>query len=329
MLIGLAIFNVSLLLSPVLFLEERMELKFWFLNHSGSTGVFITTIRIKSFPRKITAHTLTLLKLRLKQGTHLPSSTAICRHFLIFSPLVLNRKVRGNPPPLQKQPTAQHRHKNKEKQQQSGTGLWQLCKEGDEGIKAAGLSSCDMWHNVTGHPEIPSSAKWHKESSAASPMAILIPQVMGKLSAADELELCLLWMKTSPPQQSPISWQTASLPASSMLLRRRLPQAGLQKGRETMLIPGTNLALASGHAALQILLLCLKWKDWIAYVFLILLPPVAGPEIVPNPHICHAHRISFSWSGSALCVTAQRPRSSPGQSTCGSYLAAAISARIP
>lgn len=145
MLIGLAIFNVSLLLSPVLFLEERMELfleermelKFWFLNHSGLTGVFINTIRIKSFPRKITAHTLTLLKLRLKQGTRLPSST----NCLLFFPLVLNQKVRGNPPPLQKLPTAQHRHKNKEKQQQSRTRLWQLCKEGDEGIKAAGLSS--------------------------------------------------------------------------------------------------------------------------------------------------------------------------------------------
>lgn len=135
MLIGLVIFNVSLLLSPALFLEERMELKFGFLNQSGSTGVFITTIRIKSFPRKITAHTLMLLKLRSKQRTPLPSSTVICWHFLIFFPFVLNQNMRGNPPPLQKQPTAQHRHKNKEKQQQSRTRSRQPCKEGDEGVK--------------------------------------------------------------------------------------------------------------------------------------------------------------------------------------------------
>lgn len=48
----LVLFNISLLPSPVLFLEERTDLKFGFLNHSGSTGVFITTIRIKSFLSK-------------------------------------------------------------------------------------------------------------------------------------------------------------------------------------------------------------------------------------------------------------------------------------
>lgn len=74
-LIVLVIFNVSLPLRSVLLLEERMELNFWFLNHSGVTEGFINTTRIKSFPPKITAHTLILLKLRLKQGATLPSFT--------------------------------------------------------------------------------------------------------------------------------------------------------------------------------------------------------------------------------------------------------------
>jgi len=43
-----------------------------------------------------------------------------------------------------------------------------------------------------------------------------------------------------------------------MLLRRGLPWAGLQKGREINLTPGTDLALASRHAALQNPLLRLK-----------------------------------------------------------------------
>lgn len=67
------------------------------------------------------------------------------------------------------------------------------------------------------------------------------------------------------------------------------------------------------------------WKDWIAYVFLILLPPVAGPEIACNPHLCHAPRISFSCTGSALCVRAQRPRCSPGSSkVCTGLLLCAL-----
>lgn len=96
-----------------------------------------------------------------------------------------------------------------------------------------------------------------------------------------------------------------SLPASLVLLRRGLPWEGLQKRRLTTLTPGTHLALTSGHAALQVLLLHLKWKDWIAYALLILLPPVAGPEIAHNPHSCQALRSSFSWSGSAQCVRAE------------------------
>lgn len=72
----------------MLFLEERMELKFWllFFNHLGPTGVFLTGIGIKSFPRK-RIHLLMLLKLRIKQGTPLPSSTAVVRHYLTLFPL--------------------------------------------------------------------------------------------------------------------------------------------------------------------------------------------------------------------------------------------------
>lgn len=85
---ALVICNVSVFLSQVLFLEERMELKFWllFFNHLGPTGVFLTGIRIKSFPRKL-IHLLMLPKLRIKQGTPLPSSTAVVRHYLILFPL--------------------------------------------------------------------------------------------------------------------------------------------------------------------------------------------------------------------------------------------------
>lgn len=162
-----------------------------------------------------------------------------------------------------------------------------------------------MLHNVTGQPEIPSSAQWHKGSWAASPLAILIPQASSQQLMSQNY--ISSGMQTPPPRQSPISWQRASPPVSSMLSGR-----GTQREGETTLIPGTDLGC--DHLAWQILPLRLKWKDWIAYVFLILLPPVAGPEIACNPHLCHAPRISFSCIGSAPCVRAQRPRCSPGSS---------------
>lgn len=103
-----------------------------------------------------------------------------------------------------------------------------------------------------------------------------------------------LQTKTPPPRQFPISWQTESPSAFSTLLKSGFPRVVLQDGRETALIAGSNLSLSGGHAVWRILLLSLKREDRIAYVFLILLPPVAGPEIARNPHIRHAYRISFS-----------------------------------